>query len=116
MFMDGYVVAVNTMVAPDEESQDVNDRLSITVINAIAENEGTTPTEIRPVLYDIVDPDALDSLFSSTHHGDNRADGHLEFRYGPHRVTAYSDGRVEIEHVRDSGSLSSTSETASGDN
>ncbi len=116
MFMDGYVLSVNAMVAPDEESPSPNDRLSIRVINAIAENEGTTPTEIRPVLYDIVDPDALDSLFSSTHSGDGRADGHVDFRYGPHRVTAHSDGRVEIERVRDSGSLSSTSETASGDN
>lgn len=116
MFMRGYVVAMNTMVAPDEESPNEDERLSIRVINAIAEHEGTTPTEIRPVLYDTIDPDALDSLFSATHQGDTRADGNVEFRYGPHRVTVHSDGRIEIERVRDSGPLSSTSETASGDN
>lgn len=104
------------MVTPDEGNPTVHNRLSIRVINAIAEHEETTPTEITPVLYDIVDPDALDSLFSTTYHGDTRADGHVEFRYGPHEVTAYSDGRVEIEHAQDAGSFSSTSETASGDN
>jgi hypothetical protein len=104
------------MVAPDEGRSSAEDRLSIRVIDAIAEHEGTTPTEIRPVLYDIIDPDALDSLFSATHRGVARADGNVEFRYGPHEVTVYSDGRIEIEHVRDSRSLSSPSETASGDN
>lgn len=116
MFMDGYVVAVRTMVAPDEGRSNADDRLSIRVINAIAEHEGTTPTEIRPVLYDIIDPDALDSLFSATHEGDTRANGSVEFRYGPHEVTVHSDGRIDIERVRDTESLSSTTETASGDN
>ncbi len=92
MFMHRYVVAVRTMVAPDEGRSNADDRLSIRVINAIAEHEGTTATEIRPVLYDIIDPDALDSLFSATHRGEARADGNVEFQYGPHKVTVHSDG------------------------
>lgn len=116
MFMHRYVVAVRTMVAPHEGRSNADERLSIRVINAIAEHEGTTPTEIRPVLYDIIDPDALDSLFSATYRGEARANGNVEFQYGPHKVTVHSDGRIEIEHVRDSQPFSSTSETASGDN
>ncbi|MFH5798548.1 HalOD1 output domain-containing protein [Haladaptatus sp. CMAA 1911] len=104
------------MVAPHEGRSNADERLSIRVINAIAEHEGTTPTEIRPVLYDIIDPDALDSLFSATYRGETRANGNVEFQYGPHKVTVHSDGRIEIEHVRDSQPFSSASETASGDN
>ncbi|MFB9805009.1 HalOD1 output domain-containing protein [Haladaptatus pallidirubidus] len=36
-----------------------DDRPSIAVINAIADHEGSSPDEIRPQLYDAVDPDAI---------------------------------------------------------
>ncbi|SIR04147.1 hypothetical protein SAMN05421858_1215 [Haladaptatus litoreus] len=110
-----------------ERESSIDDRPSIRVVNAIAEHEGTTPTEIRPVLYDIIDPDALDSLFSETQLGNSRSDGHVSFEYDGHKVTVYSDGRVEIERLRESStespesvssveSFSSASEPTSGDN
>ncbi|RBI60947.1 hypothetical protein DMJ13_14495 [halophilic archaeon] len=78
------------------------DRLSIAVIEAVAEFEGTRPTDVRPVLYELVDPDALDALFGPTSCGTPQAEGHVAFDYGEHEVTVYSDGRVEIEGVGES--------------
>ncbi|WP_435153516.1 HalOD1 output domain-containing protein [Haladaptatus sp. DFWS20] len=104
-----------------EDEPSIDDRPSIQVINAIAEHEEATPTEIKPVLYDIIDPDALDSLFEETQHGDSRADGYVSFQYGTHEVTVYSDGRVEIvrgsssEATESTGSGPSTSEPPSND-
>ncbi|MFC4989815.1 HalOD1 output domain-containing protein [Saliphagus infecundisoli] len=37
------------------------DSVSVGVVMAVAEREGTTPEELRP-LPDVVDPDALDTL------------------------------------------------------
>ncbi|WP_266076873.1 HalOD1 output domain-containing protein [Haladaptatus caseinilyticus] len=105
-----------------EHESSIDDRPSIRVINAIAEHEGTTPTEIRPVLYDIIEPDALDSLFAETQHGESRADGHVTFQYGSSEVTVYSDGRVEIvqsypgQSDESSNSAITTFNSSSGDN
>ncbi len=101
----------------DESELSIDGRPSIRVINAIAEHEEATATEIRPVLYDIIDPDALDSLFSETQYGDPRADGHIAFQYGSHEVTVYSDGEVEIERVSGDSSetMPSSSESTSND-
>jgi hypothetical protein len=73
------------------------ERLSIAVIEAVAEFEGTNPTDVRPPLYDIVDPDALDALFGPTRRDALRADGHVVFDYRDHEITVHSDGRIEIE-------------------
>ncbi len=78
------------------------DRLSIAVIEAVAEFEGISPTDVRPVLYELVDPDALDALFGPTRCGTPRAEGHVAFDYSEHDVTVYSDGRVEIEGIGES--------------
>ncbi|WP_233274732.1 HalOD1 output domain-containing protein [Haladaptatus cibarius] len=121
------MVAEDEMDDSTERESSIDDRPSIRVVNAIAEHEGTMPTEIRPVLYDIIDPDALDSLFSKTQLGNPRSDGHVSFDYDGHEVTVYSDGRVEIERLRERStespesvgsmeSFSSASESTSGDN
>ena len=39
-------------------------RASTTVINMLARAEGVRPTDLEVTLYDVIDPDALDALFS----------------------------------------------------
>ncbi|WP_458209060.1 HalOD1 output domain-containing protein [Haladaptatus sp. NG-SE-30] len=104
------------MDAPDEHDGSDNARLSLRVVNAIAEHEQTNPTEVRPILYDIIDPDALDTLFEDTNTGHPRAQGHVSFEYGPHEVVVYSNGEVEVVDAGASESSSTATESASNDN
>ena len=66
--------------------------LSSTVVRAVAEREGIGPASLSPRLFDVVDPDALDSLFTTT-------DGHITFPYCGYSVTVYADGRVTVEET-----------------
>ena len=60
------------------------------VVAAVAEAAGTAPTAL-PSLTDVVDPDALDALFSG-----DRTDGEVSFRYAGYRVTVTADRRVTV--------------------
>ncbi|MFC3959904.1 HalOD1 output domain-containing protein [Halovivax cerinus] len=75
--------------------------LSHVVIETIAEREGIDVTELEPPayppLYSVVDPDALDTVFAPAPSGDGRSNGSVRFEYAGYTVTAYSDGRVELE-------------------
>lgn len=57
-------------------------------------DEGVTAT--NTVLYDYVDPDALDSLFADTRSGIERGPGVVTFTVDDAVVTIWSD-RVEVE-------------------
>ncbi|SIQ75707.1 hypothetical protein SAMN05421858_0307 [Haladaptatus litoreus] len=81
-----------------------DERPSIAVINAIADHEGSSPDEIRPQLYDAVDPDALDSLFQPRVDGELRRGGRAVFTYRGYRITYESDGWI---HVHDNQSAAS---------
>lgn len=70
--------------------------LSIAVIEAIAEAKAIEPTEMEATLYDAVDPDALDRLF--TDHGGAVA-GRVVFEIGPHEVTVQSNGDVLVRQI-----------------
>lgn len=63
-----------------------NRQLSEAVIQAIAEETGSDPTEFRP-LGEVIDPDALDALFLDT-------SGSVSFRYEGMEVTVRSNGTV----------------------
>ncbi len=73
-----------------------SERPSTAVINAIADHEGVSPDEMRPQLYDVVDPDALDSLFQPQVDGSFRGDGRAVFTYRGYRITYESDGWIHI--------------------
>lgn len=53
---------------------DDDDNLSEAVITAVAEAKGIEKTDLKPELYEVVDPDALDALFQQN-------TGHVEFEY-----------------------------------
>lgn len=75
--------------------------ISFEVIAAVADREGVDPTEIEPpeyeALYDVLDPESLDSLFAPRHNGAERATGHVEFRYCGYDVTVTDGGDVSLE-------------------
>lgn len=71
--------------------------LSTAVVKAIAEREGVDPLEMDPPLYDVIDPDALNTLFTGPANvGDARPEG-IVFEYNGYEIKVTSDGDVHIE-------------------
>lgn len=64
-------------------------RLSERVVDAIAEHDDVPADELDLVLYDAIDPDALDRLFNDTR-------GSLHFVVGDRDVLVTTEGRVEV--------------------
>lgn len=85
----------------DDES-DVDDRrafpLSERVVAKVAETMNVDPTELDP-LYEAVDADALDALFSPKMDGTPRTRGSIDLTYCEHRVSVGSDGTVDVRYV-----------------
>jgi hypothetical protein len=71
---------------------------SVAVSRALAEVRGESPCSSTPQLYDYVDPDALDALF--TDWGSPDAPTTVEMEVGRHAVVVRGQGEVI---VRDSG-------------
>jgi hypothetical protein len=88
-------------------SRDDGERLSTAVVNAIAEHEDTAPNDVRPQLYDVVDPDALDALFGPRVDGKPRKGGRIVFDYHGHTVSADSDGDVYVDDADEADASSS---------
>lgn len=82
------------------ERSDEEKPLSFAIIDAVAEREGVDTTEIEPpeyeALYDVLNPEALDSLFSPREDGTPRSEGRVEFTYCGYDVVVESDGTVEL--------------------
>lgn len=68
------------------------------VVEAISEATGTDPLELEP-LYDTVDPDCLENLFTETASPGSQTNGRVSFTASGCRVTVWSDGDVEAELV-----------------
>ena len=68
--------------------------VSMRVVEAVAEREGTDALELTEPLYHAIDPDALDSLF------EGRLGGEITVRYHGYRVTVTGDGDVELSGRR----------------
>ena len=70
---------------------------SVAVVEAIAETEGVSAAAVGPqeypVLYEAIDPQALDNLFST---GPESKPLTIKFTYGPYTVTVTSDGTVTL--------------------
>ncbi len=63
---------------------------SVTVVNTVADVEGTSFTELPP-LYEAVDPDALDAMCA----GDTS--GRVTFEYHGYTVTVEANERVVVQ-------------------
>ncbi|RQG93288.1 hypothetical protein EA462_01295 [Natrarchaeobius halalkaliphilus] len=66
--------------------------VSQTVVEAIAEAEGTDPLELTPPLYEVIDPDALENLFT-----DGKTVGKIIFNYNNFEVCVFSDDSISVE-------------------
>jgi hypothetical protein len=71
-------------------------KISTTVIHALADVMEVDVTETGFALYDSVDPDALDQIFSPRGDDSPRAPGHVAFTVEGYRVTVYSTGEIVI--------------------
>lgn len=65
------------------------------VVRAVAEREGIAPSDLSPQLYDVIEPDALQSLLSTeTTATDDPVI--VRFHYAGYDVVVGSDGTLEI--------------------
>jgi len=71
-------------------------KLSTTVVHAVADVAGAEMTETESTLFQHVDPDSLDDLFSPAGPNAPRTNGHVSFTVWGHEVTVYSNGRIVI--------------------
>ena len=82
------------MAMKNVELQEMSYTASEQVIERIAQREGVDPISLSP-LYEVIDPDALDSLFSPTSTCDRRS-GAVEFTYCGYNVSVSFDGDVVV--------------------
>lgn len=66
------------------------------VIDAIATASGSDPLELTP-LYSVVDPDALEALFTPTVASSSQIEGSVTFTLDGHHVTVHSYGIITVE-------------------
>jgi len=64
------------------------------VVEEVANRKGVAPEELRP-LSDVVDPEALDALFTSVPGADHR-EGRVSFAYEGLTVTVDQNGSVSV--------------------
>ncbi|WP_049927291.1 HalOD1 output domain-containing protein [Halopiger goleimassiliensis] len=104
---------MQTELSPDEGTSDLrydqtNDRyvfhhddegtatITTTVVHALASIADTDVSQGEFSLYDSVDPDALERLFSTKADGSKRTGGHVAFTALEHEVYVYANGDVII--------------------
>ena len=79
---------------------------SLAVIVAVAEKEGIDPLDLEPptydALYDVINPEALDSLFDARTDGTARSQGSVEFSFCGYSVVVTHDGAVEVTPIPES--------------
>lgn len=72
-----------------------SDELALVVLRGVANAANADPLTLDQRLYDVVDPDAIERVF--TGFGTPGATtGHLSFEFCEHRVVVHSDGWIEI--------------------
>ncbi|WP_226004706.1 HalOD1 output domain-containing protein [Natrinema salinisoli] len=69
-----------------------NDSISLRVVEALADATDTDAHELEP-LYNVVDPEALDTLFER----DSNVPIRVEFEYDDSSVEVRSDGTVTVD-------------------
>lgn len=87
-------------------------RPSVAVVEAVAAATGYDPYDVPP-LYEVVDPDALDDLFSPKHDGTPRRAGRVTFPLAGCNVTVTGHGEVVVRQ-REAASVGSDSSSTSG--
>ncbi len=88
------------LLAADQTASADREPLSYRIVEAVADAEGVDPTDIEPpthdALYDVVNPEALDSLFAPREDGSTRTQGQVAFEFCGYDVVVHSDGQVDL--------------------
>lgn len=88
------------LLSLDQSDTNETESLSFKVITAVAEREEIDPMELEPpeyeALYDVINPEALDSLFEPRQNGTGRAAGQVTFSFCGYDVDVTSDGEVTL--------------------
>lgn len=71
------------------------DPVSHKVVTEVAAANDASPTDMRPPLYDAIDPGALNALFADR--TDASRTGRVSFRYNGCNVTVDSSGQVNVQ-------------------
>lgn len=77
-----------------------DDSVSMSVVRAVSAVTGREPCSLRP-LAEVVDPEALDSLFDEMHDGTPRSGGSLSFVYAGCRVSIENDEYLHLDVLAD---------------
>jgi hypothetical protein len=73
------------------------------VVTEVAEQKDVPPEELRP-LSDVVDPEALDTLFASAPGTDHR-EGRVSFAYEGLSVTIDQNGSISVTASQQDGTM-----------
>ncbi|WP_312912570.1 HalOD1 output domain-containing protein [Natronosalvus caseinilyticus] len=88
------------LLSADRSSMNEGVPLSFRIVEAVAREEGVDPVEIEPpeydALYDVLNPEALDSLFAPREDGTPRSPGEVTFTFCGYEMVVESDGEVTI--------------------
>ncbi|CQH63454.1 uncharacterized protein HHUB_4086 (plasmid) [Halobacterium hubeiense] len=76
-----------------------DESVSMAVVRAVTAVTGCSPGS-TPLLARVVDPDALDALFSASFDGTPRTGGHLTFVYADCRVTIDNGEFLTVRPLR----------------
>lgn len=72
-----------------------NEPPSVAVVTALAEYHGEDVTETDHLLYEYVDPEALDALFANRNNGESRRPGCVQFDVADAHVVVTAD-RISV--------------------
>lgn len=84
-----YQAAYHRNIAPDEP-------YSSAIVNTVADVRNCDPTELPEILYNAVDTDAVDMMFSRSREASNN-EMSLSFGYCDHLVTVFVDRTLQIK-------------------
>lgn len=87
------------MEAFHSQNKTVEDSLSYTVLTEVAEFKDTDLATLQPSLHEVIDPQALDMLFSDENETDRS--GNISFSYSGCHVCIDSDGCVHVHAAED---------------
>lgn len=83
------------MMSSQQASYDEADPVYTEVVRAVAREKGVDPLTLDPPLYDVLDPEALDSLYRSGR--SPRTPLEVSFSYADCTVTVDDEGSVRVE-------------------
>lgn len=66
--------------------------VTMRIVEEIAHREDVDPLELSPPLYDVIDPEVVESLVTEQGTGGARDDARIEFTYLGYEITVDRDG------------------------